>query len=123
MRRTDAVWRKAIAAERDRLHVTQNKVDDAWLIEHSPSLFGTPPVELAAGLAYRTSLTVGFGDNRTVMAARQAVVMEAAGMLADPAQQERITAVLAFVSDPATCDLSGAVVADKVRALLDGSRS
>ncbi|UUV32170.1 hypothetical protein NQK81_01600 [Amycolatopsis roodepoortensis] len=51
---------------------------------------------------------------------RQAVVSEAAVMLAHPAQPERTTEALAFVTDPAIRDLSGAVVADKVRALLDG---
>lgn len=116
---TDATWRTVIADEQSRLPMTRNQLADGWAVENSPGLFETSLIERAAGLAYRVKLTSGFGDETMTMAARQAVAFESFGMLADPAQRERIAAVLAFVTDEATRDLSGAVVADKVRALLE----
>lgn len=115
-----AMWRTVIAEQRAKLDETNWRLkNDTWGIEHSPSLIGTTLVERAAGLFFRTQMTAGFGDGLQVMASRKAIVLEQEGMLAEPGHQERVAAVLALVSDPATRGLSGAVVADKVRGLLE----
>ena len=117
-----AMWRETIAEQRALLGETNYRLrNNVWGIEHSPSLVGTTLVERAAGLAYRVKMTAGFGDELVTMACRQALVFEQEGMLAEPGHQERVAAVLALVSDPATQGLSGVVVADKVRALLEES--
>jgi hypothetical protein len=115
-----ATWRRVIAEQRAKLDETNWRLrNGTWAIEHSPSLIGTTLVERAAGLAYRVQLTAGFGDELITMASRKALVFDQEGMLAEPGQRERVAAVLAFVSDPATQGLAGPVVADKVRALLE----
>ncbi|WP_372672675.1 hypothetical protein [Amycolatopsis kentuckyensis] len=122
MTTTGAMWRRVIAEQRAKLDETNWRLqNDTWGIEHSPSLVGTTLVERAAGLAYRVKMTAGFGDELVTMSCRHALVLDQEGMLAEPGHQERVAAVLALVSDPATRNLSGVVVADKVRALLEES--